>query len=319
MKRILLIRGGGLGDFIVITPVLAALRRRWPEADLALAARPGHALLAKTCGLADTIISLESARMSCFFQYAPEFSKEELDFFGSIDLAVSFMPDDDGLLQKNMQNAGVGKWLAVSSKVEQGHATEHFFMPLVRAGIIPAKSADAMPRLKLGSAAISKAALQMQSLSGLHKRCVFLHPGSGSPAKNWPLEHFVAVSELIRIEFVLQPVFVTGEADADLARHLKGTLKNILLLENPDIVDLAGMLSTASAYIGNDSGVSHLAAALGIPVVAIFGPSDPACWAPRGPFVRIVQGKPRSSDGLKRLQPEKIMEAFRLCTAATAL
>ncbi len=319
MKRILLIRGGGLGDFIVITPVLAALRRRRPDADLVLAARQSQGRLAKACGLADTLISLESARMSCFFQHAPEFSKEELDFFGSIDLAVSFMPDDDELLQTNMQRAGVGEWFAVSSKVEQGHATEHFFMPLARAGIIPAEPADAMPRLQLGSDGISKAAMQMQSLAGSGKRCVFLHPGSGSPAKNWPLESFVTVSEIIRNEFNLQPVFITGEADIELAQRLKGTVENILLLENPDIVSLAGMLSMARAYIGNDSGVSHLAAALGIPVVAVFGPGDPACWAPRGPFVRIVQGKPHSSDGLKRLKPESVIQAFRLLPAAGAL
>ena len=58
-----------------------------------------------------------------------------------------------------------------------------------------------------------------------------------------------------------------------------------------DMYELACWLSTARVYIGNASGITHLAAAAGVPVVAIFGPTDPAIWAPRGERVRVVSGK----------------------------
>jgi heptosyltransferase-3 len=69
-----------------------------------------------------------------------------------------------------------------------------------------------------------------------------------------------------------------------------------------DLYELARWLAAASLYIGNDSGITHLAAAAGAPVIAIFGPTDPALWAPRGPRVRVIQGNPTSGDVLHAAQ-----------------
>jgi heptosyltransferase-3 len=92
-----------------------------------------------------------------------------------------------------------------------------------------------------------------------------IHPYSSSPKKNWPLENFQAVAA--RLENVKW--CIRGEID--------------------DLYELACWISTASMYIGNDSGISHLAAAVGTPVVAIFMSTDPRIWAPRGSHVVVLE------------------------------
>jgi len=93
-----------------------------------------------------------------------------------------------------------------------------------------------------------------------------IHPFSGSARKNWPLERFRAVAERLGcpVQWIAGP-----------EHPLEGAVRH------DDLYDLACWLSTARVYIGNDSGITHLAAAVGVPVVAIFLTTDPAIWAPR--------------------------------------
>ena len=102
-----------------------------------------------------------------------------------------------------------------------------------------------------------------------------IHPFSGSARKNWPLERFRELSNRL-------PYPVRWSAGPQ--EQLDGAVR----LES--LYDLACWLAAARVYIGNDSGITHLAAAVGIPVVAIFGPTDPAVWAPRGARVRVIAG-----------------------------
>jgi heptosyltransferase-3 len=104
---------------------------------------------------------------------------------------------------------------------------------------------------------------------------VAIHPFSGSARKNWPLERYQELARLLAC-----PV----EWCAGPEEQLDGAVRIL------DLYELACWLATARCYVGNDSGITHLAAAVGVPVVAIFGPTDPAVWAPRGENVRVVSG-----------------------------
>ncbi|MBL8213256.1 MAG: glycosyltransferase family 9 protein [Bryobacterales bacterium] len=101
-----------------------------------------------------------------------------------------------------------------------------------------------------------------------------IHPYSGSARKNWPLANFEAVAEAVGV-----PVRWTAGPEEPLPQATRFD----------DLFDLATWLAGASVYLGNDSGISHLAAAVGIPVVALFGPTNPAIWAPRGPQVTVLR------------------------------
>lgn len=127
---------------------------------------------------------------------------------------------------------------------------------------------------------------------------VAIHPFSGSAKKNWPLERFRELAA--RLPWPVE--WVAGPEEA-----LEGAVRF------ESLWDLAEWLATARLYVGNDSGISHLAAAVGTPVVAIFGPTDPAVWAPRGREVRVV----RADNGmLDSITPGSVLD--HLCPPVSA-
>jgi len=122
-----------------------------------------------------------------------------------------------------------------------------------------------------------------------------IHPFSGSARKNWPLDRY---RELARVLLARMPVrWCVGpeEALADAVRIA-------------DLYELACWLAGARVYIGNDSGITHLAAAAGAPVIALFGPTDPAVWAPRGEHVRVVATS-RPGEPMENIPVAAVLEA----------
>jgi ADP-heptose:LPS heptosyltransferase len=122
------------------------------------------------------------------------------------------------------------------------------------------------------------------------ERVLAIHPGSGSPGKNWDARKFAAVAdwaaERCRVLLISGPARDgAGEVTASLRKARPMTADNLPLTQ------LAAVLKTSTAYLGNDSGISHLAASLGLATVALFGPTNPALWGPKGPGVRIIYGK----------------------------
>jgi ADP-heptose:LPS heptosyltransferase len=110
-----------------------------------------------------------------------------------------------------------------------------------------------------------------------------IHPFSGGARKNWPLDKFRALAT--KLERAMPVKWCAGEDDPPLAGAVR----------IDDLCELACWLARARMYIGNDSGITHLAAAVGTPVLALFGPTDPEVWAPRGPHVRV--GRWAARDG----------------------
>lgn len=110
---------------------------------------------------------------------------------------------------------------------------------------------------------------------------ILIHPGSGSPTKNWPVERFLEVVRALE-----SPVrLIVGEADHSIAEPFP---PQIARLVEPPLEELAARLAGCRAYLGNDSGVSHLAGLSGARVFALFGPTDPRMWAPIGPHVSVL-------------------------------
>jgi ADP-heptose:LPS heptosyltransferase len=148
-------------------------------------------------------------------------------------------------------------------------------------------------------------------LSGRGTRCVLLHPGSGARRKNWPAERFAELAGLIESRLAATPALLFGEAD----EHVRGVLRRIApaVQELPPLglADLASCLAAAEGYVGNDSGITHLAAAAGVRGVALFGPTDPAVWGPReGHAVRVLRANPPTAEGLAELPVRAVFEAL---------
>lgn len=130
------------------------------------------------------------------------------------------------------------------------------------------------------------------------QRRVVIHPFSGSRAKNWPVECFREVAHGLD----LPVAFTAGPEEA-----LEDAVRFGSLWE------LARWIAGASLYIGNDSGITHLAAATGVPVLALFGPTDPAVWAPRGQCVRVLHAR------LDTISPAQVLSAARTILSENSL
>ena len=253
MKR-LIIRPGALGDFIVSIPAMDCLRAGYLEV---WAAQRNVPLAAR---IADRARSIGDTGLDLLEVTGP--SDRLLETLREFDSIVSWY----GANRPEFRDAVAALRLpfqffaALPSEGRGMHAAESY-LEQARGAINAAPCAsDGIPRIACAAVRGGFAAI---------------HPFAGSPKKRWPMERF---QELARRLAGRMPVeWCAGPED-----ELPGTRRF------EDTYELACWLATARIYIGNDSGPTHLAAAVGTPVVALFGPSDREVWAPRGPHVAIA-------------------------------
>ena len=118
---------------------------------------------------------------------------------------------------------------------------------------------------------------------------VALHPGSGSARKNWPAERFASVAALLAARDVVT-LLIEGPADVAAAARVVALAGESVRRAPPATLDrIAALLGRCHAYLGNDSGITHLAALTGTPTVTVFGPTDPTVWQPLGQHTRVVR------------------------------
>lgn len=270
MRRILVLRGGALGDFIVTLPALARLRRRWPDARIELAGNATAGQLGLEAGLLDAVYAQHEARWSALFSdtpLPPDFDR----FLAAFDLVVCFWPDPDGQLARRFPRHAGQRFLSAAALPATAPAAAHYSQALDPLGLAPESH---FFRLRTTSAPAPRGGP------------VVFHPGSGSPRKNWPADRWRELIPRLPAPISL----VVGEAEPDAWRTF--THPGVTVLANLSLAKLADYLAASRLFIGHDSGVSHLAAACGVPCVLLFGPTDPAVWAPPAPHVRVLQAGP---------------------------
>ena len=305
--RFLVLRGGALGDFMVTLPALAALRERWPDAEIELVGYPSFAKLAREAGLVNRVTSLHGANIARFFSLRPEFPPDQAQWIRSFDFVITYLHDPDGTVVNNLYLAGARTVLYGSPLVQERHAIDQMLRPLENLAVYASGTASALP-------VSDEARKAGRALAG-EKPFVLIHPGSGSPRKNWPLENFVALAQRLRTEHGLQTVFLTGEADESAAAGLAQLAPDWPHRNGLDLLQVTHLLSAAAVYVGNDSGITHLAAALGTPTLALFGPSNPDLWAPRGNHVSVLKAP---AGNLDQLEVDAVAaEAIRARSART--
>lgn len=275
--RFLILRGGAIGDFIATLPVLQALRTQWPAAGIEIWGYPHIAELAVAAGWAQAVVSLDRAEMARFFVSEPSFTDAQVAAIRSFDLVFNYLHDPVGQVRSNLLLAGAKQVLSGSPIIKRGHAISFLLEPLQALAFY---DEDLLPTLDLPETLRAPGRERLRS-RGLRGKPVAVHPGSGSPAKNWPVERYVEIIRRLQAKQA-EVVAILGEADVAEAAVLARELPGLPVLEGLTLVELAATLAECRAYLGNDSGITHLAAAVGLPVVALFGPSDADVWAPRG-------------------------------------
>lgn len=287
LSRILVIRGGAIGDFILTLPALKLLRDAFPSAHLEVLGYKHIIALAEMSGYANATRSIEYARLSSFFSRDGELAPELVDYFGGFQQVVSYLFDPDQIFASNLRRAGVRNFVAGSPKItDQEHAARQLARPLERVALY-LDDPDAI--------------LRPEEARKVDPSLIALHPGSGSETKNWPLERWVAVAEsLLSAGPGRRLLLVGGEADTERVTRLRVLLPNerVRFAQNLSLVELAGCLQSCALFLGHDSGISHLAAAVGTPCLLLFGPTDPAIWAPANPQVRVLRAPSLAMDGI---------------------
>lgn len=282
--RILVLRGGAIGDFILTLPALRALRDRWPDAYIELIGYPHIADLAVMDGVVDRVRSLDRAEMARFFAWEPVLDEAQTAFIRSFDMVLCYLHDPDGSLTENLKTAGARLLIGGSPLPQEGHAAEHLARPLETLALY---GPHPPPSLRPDEARAASGKARLEALGAEHPLLV-AHPGSGGARKNWPIDRWIELFKRAD-RMGLCTTIVLGEADADARAAILRACPERPRLEGLTLTDLAGALAHADAFCGHDSGITHLAAALGVPTLALFGPTDPERWGPRGPRVRCLR------------------------------
>jgi heptosyltransferase-3 len=291
--KILVIRGGAIGDFILTLPVLAALRTYLPQARIEVLGYRHVAQLALAGGLAHDVRSIEARPLAGFFAQNGDLSPELQEYFSSFAVIVSYLFDPDGVFRANVASCSKAQFIAGPHRPdEQGdfHATATFLKPLERLAIF---DADPIPRLPAGPPKHAR-------VPGL----LAVHPGSGAERKNWPEEKWSHLIQELIGSTACRLLLIGGEAEETRLERLAASLpaSRVQLAQSLPLVELTERLRACEAFIGHDSGITHLAAAVGLPLLALWGETNETVWRPLGTRIRIM----RAPNGLASLPVDSV-------------
>jgi heptosyltransferase III len=306
--RILIIRPGAIGDTLLTLPVIEALRARYNAPHITLVGNAAVLPLALASGLVEEVSDYGLLQWSELFSTEGIHAPTLLEQLQQIDLAICWLRDPDGLVERNLRLAGVRRIIAAPGRPLEGkgrHIVDYL------AETVGLKESFKGPRGRLLAPPPIAHAADNRDEGGLQAD-IAIHPGSGGAEKCWPAACFAAVIERLwqRNYSVL---LLAGPADQQRINDLQS-----YLLSSPDpgmfkalseapLTAVAEHLQHCRCYLGNDSGISHLAAMLGVRSIVLFGPSNPATWRPVGPSVEIIQ-----APALELLPVDVVMESILL-------
>jgi len=301
-----------LGDLIVTLPALRLIRERWPDSHVEILGHPRLAEIALKRFYLDDARSVNHGPLSAFFTPRAVLDPSWMEYFNDFDLVLSYFYDPDGLFEQNVKRCQPGQFLTYSPRVPEDFgrpAARHFAGMVEPLGL--ALGADAASEIFPATDDLAAARAFLNGLTP-GARLVAIHPGSGGETKNWPQESWAQLGRRLSVEFPgVTLLLIEGEADAAPADFLAEAWRDVphvraRLLPLPI---LAALLRETQLFLGHDSGVTHLAAAARreLPIVALFGPTNPEVWAPPRDGVRVLRGDPT----IRNISGEEVLAAAR--------
>jgi ADP-heptose:LPS heptosyltransferase len=298
-SRTLVIFPGALGDLICAVPTIAAIARRYPDTNLELMARADLARFAvgRIAGIAHGH-SIDSREMSAMFRDRGASDPTARAFFGGFGAVHSFFAFTDAQYRAALSAAACGA--EISFHPFRPDSPGHVAAAYLRSLGAPCEDLDTSIALLESDLASAKQVLSRARLKPA--RYLMILPGSGAAAKNWPSARFVELAKSLADP--MRALVVLGPAEDAIAHRF--VQAGLAVARDLPLETVAALARMSAAFVGNDSGVSHLAAAAGARGVAIFGPTDPARWRPLG-MVAVV-----SLDPLSELALDTVVSELRL-------
>ena len=275
--RSLILFPGALGDFVCFLPTLNRIEN---ASAVDLCARAEFADLVSSRVRLHSVDRYEISRL---FVHQGAEDERVRAFFAGYQAVYSWT------------GSGVADFAAQLTSVTQGRALLFPFRPL-QGGIhqadhflhcIAAPLTIALPCISVKPEANRWCESYWQRHALFDRPVLALAPGSGAREKNWPVPWFAAVAQWWRQRFRGSIIVILGPVEEERAGY--ATLcRDALEVRSLELARLAALLARCDLYLGNDSGITHLAAAAGAPTAALFGPSNASHWAPRGKYVMTL-------------------------------
>lgn len=329
VRKAVILRPGALGDVLVARGVIRLFKELYPVCEVGLVA-PGErgAFLCRP-GWADAWLDWDSAAVAWLFSSGETPPPERMKtFFADCEAICAFMDWGDaaeraGVVRKLETLAPRAAVLFRPSRPEAGRG-EAIGEWLIRCVWAFLAQRGAAPPEREGDVGRWASATVLVPTEGCdeeatrQKPYVVLHPGSGGKRKNWPEANYARLGALLLAErkgdgemLFRRAVVTSGEADGDLGARVAAAIPGARQVFQPSLEGLARIIAGAALYVGNDSGVSHLASAVmdeagHFPCrVVLFGPTDATIWAPPGSVTL------RAGEGMDALPAETAWRDIR--------
>jgi ADP-heptose:LPS heptosyltransferase len=309
IRRILVIEPWNIGDVVLVTPILAELRARFPNAKISLLAKSYARELLDGSGLIDEVIvcDLPWTAQKNKYRFTPPVLRQMRDLAialrqrhfdvaldARMDIRANLLTAFSGARHRIGYDIGGGGWLLTDTLPSNRDATHKIddwlsLLPLLGADAPPSGGGSQVakaPKLVVREAERAAARTKLEAMSGAAGPTVGYHPGGSHPGKRWPRERFEQLAtELSRAVGGRHVVFLGPEDDAP------GNWPEEAAVVRPSLRELMALMTQCDVFICNDSGPMHIADALGVPLVAIFEVGNPKWFGPSGARSKVIAGE----------------------------
>lgn len=301
--KILVIRQGAIGDVVVTIPTLELLRENYASVVIEILGNVNNLELVDDCRLVDNITPAEAKLTAGLYVEDGDIDPDLRDYFSSFDIILAYMKDSDGVIERNLKRAGADKIFKMNPfPSEDGpHAIEYTAGMLEFLGI--KYTPPLYPHLHLQSAHRDRASSLLKDALA-SKPLVAIHPRTWGE-KSWPLESFISLGRWVEESIGGKSVWLIGPVEQECAAAIESSFPSSPIINEHSLMGLAAIVERCDLYFGCDTGISHIAAAVGTPVISLFGPTNPKVWAPRGRSVTVIK-----TDKIKSIGVDFITKAI---------
>jgi len=303
-QRAVILQPGAIGDCILTLPLAEFLKESLELGGVDIIGHTEYTgiLPGRTC--IDSIRCIDSANLYRLFVESDAFDLADRDplinIFADYAWIVTFLGEPNGSFEQNLiftaNCSHSAEVITLSMKPPEDfarHVTDFYTQEFIdQSGLsLPPRQVEPDKRLIEVTKADRDGGKELLAETDLDpsKKLVVIQPGSGGLNKSWHLDNFLAVAKAVRSKG-MEAVFLLGPAEVE--RFSKSRIKRIDsvagCLTDLSLTQAVGLLSCADGFVGNDSGITHLAAGLGVKTLAVFGPTNPVVYGPIGPAVTVI-------------------------------
>jgi len=304
-QRAVILQPGALGDCILTLPLAKLMREALGLGGIDIIGHAEYIGILPERSCINSIRSIDSTDLHRLFAEPAQFDLADYDplinVFSDYAWIITFMGEPNSDFEQNLiftaNCSRSAEIITLSMKPPDDakqHVAEYCTWQLAReSGLAPDRARTRPDDVLIQATQADRnrgAEILEQVDIDTSKRIVVLHPGSGGRHKCWHHENFASVAQALRSADI-EPVFLLGPAEMERfdAPQKARLCETAVCLPRPALSDVVAVLSCADAFVGNDSGVTHLAAGMGVRTFALFGPTDPALWRPIGPALHVLR------------------------------